>query len=129
LNKTPKFKELSGKTIVLEFWGTWCRPCIMSIPHINEMVEKSANDSVIFISVSKEEPSKVSKFLESKEIKSYVAIDLNSLTNINYKISSIPKAYVIDSFGRIIWEGHPMNLTSDIINFIASKKHYEKPKE
>ena len=129
LKKTPKFQELSGKTIVLEFWGTWCRPCIMSIPHLNELVEKSANDSVIFISISKEDSAKVSKFLESKEIKSHVAIDLNSRTNINYKISSIPKAYVIDSFGRIIWEGHPMNLTADIINFIASKKHYEKPKE
>lgn len=129
LNNAPEFSDLSGKTIVLEFWATWCRPCIMTIPHINELVEKSGNDSVIFISISKEDTAKVTKFLNSKELKSYVAIDANGKTNFNYKISSIPKAFVIDSFGRIIWEGHPITLTSDIINFISEKKHYTPPKK
>ena len=56
LNYNPSEKNIfKGKTIVLEFWATWCRPCINSIPHINQLVEQFACDSVMFISISKEQ--------------------------------------------------------------------------
>ncbi len=126
INKTPNVKTLNGKTIILEFWATWCRPCIKTIPHLNDLVNKVANDSVIFISITKEDPQKIEKFLEINEINSYVAIDFNGITNKNYKIKFIPRAYVIDSNGLIVWEGHPANLNEKILKFFIEKKHYKK---
>ncbi|MFC2131546.1 TlpA family protein disulfide reductase [Bacteroidota bacterium] len=124
LNYDPPGEDLfKGKTLILEFWATWCKPCINSIPHINNLVDKFGSDSVLFISISKESPAKVEYLLKKKTLKSYVAIDLNGKTNKNYKIRHIPQAYIIDSYGRIAWEGHPLNLDDKTLEKIINKKH------
>jgi len=125
INKSPDTSSLNGKTIILEFWATWCRPCINTIPHLNDLVEKLANDSVIFISITKENPEKIESFLKVKEIKSFIAIDFNGTTNANYKINFIPRAFVIDSNGLIVWQGHPANLNEQILKFFIQKNHYK----
>src|SRR5262245_38056996 len=40
---------LRGKVVVLEFWATWCVPCVAAIPHLNELAEKLADQPVVFI--------------------------------------------------------------------------------
>ena len=121
--ESPDEDLFKGKTIILEFWATWCKPCIKSIPHINNLVDKFGCDSVLFVSISKESPRKVEYLLKKKTLKSYVAIDLNGKTNINYKIRYIPKAFVIDSYGRIAWEGYPLGLDDKTLDDIINKKH------
>lgn len=125
--------ELKGnpflnRTVILEFWATWCGPCRKIIPHINSLVKKFKSDSVIFVSISKESPQKVKSFLKKNSMEAYIAIDANGISNKNYKIKYIPRAYVIDSFGRIIWEGHPANLNDKILDIIINKKYLKKKK-
>jgi thiol-disulfide isomerase/thioredoxin len=40
--------SLESKVVVLEFWASWCRPCIEAIPHLNEMASKYGSDSLLF---------------------------------------------------------------------------------
>ena len=126
LNGVPPIDSIIGRTIILDFWATWCGPCVKSIPHVNELVDSFACDTVLFISISKENPKVVKKFLEKNTLKSYVGIDNNGLTNKNYKIKSIPKIFIIDSYGYIVWEGHPAALSSKLLKFIIDKKHVRK---
>ena len=44
--------SLKGKVVVLEFWTTWCGPCVAAIPHLNELSEKYADKPVQFIAIS-----------------------------------------------------------------------------
>ena len=46
----PK-KDFAGKVVVLDFWATWCGPCIASIPHNKEMVEKYGKDGLVFLAI------------------------------------------------------------------------------
>lgn len=121
INGAPADSTIAGKVIILEFWATWCGPCKKIIPHMNELVDKFASDSVLFVSVSKEKPEKVIKFMENKEMKSLVAIDYNGITSKNYGIRSIPHAFVIAPNGIVAWRGHPAGLTEENIGDYLSK--------
>ena len=115
--------QFSGKTVVLEFWATWCNPCIQAISHINSLASKFDSDSVIFISITKEAANDVERFTKTKVIKSIIAIDDSGKTNSNYKIRSIPKTFIIDSYGYIAWEGHPNSITENLLSGIIRKKN------
>ena len=52
INAEPMtLKKLKGKIVVLDFWATWCGPCLASIPHTNELMEKYADKGVVIIGV------------------------------------------------------------------------------
>src|SRR5258708_33922560 len=66
---------LAGKAVVLEFWATWCAPCIDAIPHVNELAEQFKDRPVQFISITDEESSLIEGFLKNKPIGGWGAID------------------------------------------------------
>jgi len=115
-----------GKTVVLEFWATWCGPCVKAIPHLNSLVDKYQSDDLIFVSITKENKSKVTSFMKKKEMKAYVALDDKGKTNSAYRIRAIPKAYIISPEGKIIWDGHPFNLSDQLLDYYL--EHKEMPK-
>jgi thiol-disulfide isomerase/thioredoxin len=51
----PVLSALRGKAVVIEFWATWCGPCVTEIPHLNELVEQVKGKPVVFLSVTDEE--------------------------------------------------------------------------
>src|SRR5690625_4603728 len=74
----PEFKD---KFLVLDFWATWCAPCLATVPHMNELQENfRSNKSLIFISLSDEQPYKIKKLLQNFRFKSFVATDTTSST-------------------------------------------------
>ena len=56
---------LKDKVVVLEFWATWCMPCIQSMPHLNEMADALKDAPVQFIAITDEKPEIVTPFLQS----------------------------------------------------------------
>ena len=48
---SAEWGALKGKVVVVEFWATWCAPCIASIPHLNELAEQFRDEDVVFISL------------------------------------------------------------------------------
>src|SRR3990172_4728840 len=108
---TPK-----GKNIVLEFWATWCAPCIGAIPHLNELSEKFSDRNVAFLSISAEDRSVVSKFLKNHAMKSYVVLDSLRATHKAYGIEGIPQTFLIDSKGVLRWHGNPTTLTEEALS-------------
>src|SRR5580765_7099347 len=53
-------KGLRGKVVILEFWATWCAPCIEVQPHLNDLIEKFKDKPVQIISITNEDENKVS---------------------------------------------------------------------
>jgi thiol-disulfide isomerase/thioredoxin len=103
---TSQPPELDDKVYVLEFWATWCGPCVQSIPHMIQLSNKYT--SVPFIAISIDRSSEpVKKMVKSKGITYYVGMD-SGLSN-KYSVSGVPSAFIVDRSSRIIWQGHPMS--------------------
>jgi len=102
-NSSPlSLAPLKGKIVVLDFWATWCGPCIASIPHNNELAAKY-KDEVVFIGICHPKGSDTLKsVVESKGIKYPVAIDAKGETIAAYAVNSYPDYYIIDRDGRLV---------------------------
>ena len=99
---------------VVEFWATWCGPCLTSIPHLTELQKKYGDEGLVVIGITDEDASDVRPFLADMGPKMdyRVAIDTYGATNSRFMApfgqEGIPHAFVIDKLGRIVWHGHPM---------------------
>jgi thiol-disulfide isomerase/thioredoxin len=115
-NKTVTYKAeyFKDQVFLIDFWATWCGPCIESIPHLNELVVKYKN--VKFISITYEPVDLVNKFLKDHPMKSDVGLDNDFKIFRSYNAWAIPNVVMINSEGKIAGRIHPNNLTDDVIN-------------
>ena len=107
LEATP---ELKGKPAIVEFWATWCPPCRKSIPHLNELNKKYKDKGLVIVGISDEDQKTVETFRKSTPMEYYVALDKKGLGQ-KFGVTGIPHAFVVGKDGKVIWEGHPMQLT------------------
>lgn len=93
-------EELQGEVIFLNFWGTYCPPCIAEMPEI-QGIYNDYKDKVKFILVSAESPQKVKNFLDSRgyDLPSYYA---GSGMPDALSVRSIPTTFIIARDGRIV---------------------------
>src|SRR5689334_7645026 len=95
--------DLKGKIVVLDFWATWCSPCIASIPHNNELVKKYAGKGVVFIGVcAPNGGEKMAQMVKEKKIEYPVAVDDGAATFKAYLADGYPDYYVIDRKGNLL---------------------------
>ena len=109
-------KPFAKKTVILDFWATWCGPCVATIPHLNQLSEKFSNSNVVFVSITDEERSIVERFLKDRQMKSSVVIDRERRTNLAYGITGIPHTFLIDAKGILRWHGYPTELTARFLD-------------
>lgn len=102
--------DLEGRVVVLEFWATWCGPCIDAIPHLNELEQTFSDEDVVFIAISNEDRRTVESFLDKTEMNAWVAIDDNRETFRTYNVTGIPQTFLIDREGRLAGSTHPVRL-------------------
>ena len=113
--KPEEENGFSGKNVILEFWGTHCGPCIAAIPHLNELVATYGSKDTLFVSLTREEPHIIERFLEKRPIKGGVATDREGAMFDAYGIQSIPHTFLIDSQGLLRWHGHPAFFTAELL--------------
>ncbi|WP_425390833.1 TlpA family protein disulfide reductase [Ekhidna sp.] len=105
--ESNSFSSFKGEVIFVNFWATWCPPCIAEMPDIHQLYqEKNQQISFIMISVDDNE-EKAKDFIEKKQFDFPVYFLRSSLPD-SYDIHSIPTTYVIDKNGMIHIENHGM---------------------
>ncbi len=107
--------ELRGKVVVLEFWATWCAPCIESIPHLNELANQFRDD-VVFIAVTDEDRADVEPKLAELNMHSWIAFDTDRSVFENYDVSMWPYTVVIDANGLVAMRDGPFGLDPELLD-------------
>lgn len=128
----PSDKNIANKHIVLEFWATWCGPCIAAVPHMNKLQKNIAQEDVYFISMTDESVEKVKRSLKRIDFQSIVVTDQTKATQINFGdgkkgLTQYPLTVLINKKGIIKWIGEPKEITQEILTkFITDDELIEK---
>jgi thiol-disulfide isomerase/thioredoxin len=104
LKKPVTLADLRGKVVVVEFWATWCGPCIECIPHLNELQRKYSGKNFQLLSFVAEGHQTMDPFLAKRKVEYPIGLESGSLDN--YGITGIPHAFVVDANGKIVWHGN-----------------------
>jgi thiol-disulfide isomerase/thioredoxin len=103
--------DLKGKPVLVEFWATWCPPCRKSIPHLNEIYSKYKAQGLQIVGITDEDERTVKKFQEKIPMDYNVAINTPQSIYKQFGIDEIPTAFLVDKSGKVVWTGHPMELS------------------
>ena len=105
--ETVSLESLKGKVVVLDFWATWCGPCVASFPGMQKAVNKYAtDDEVEFVFVDTWESGKnkekmVKEFLDKKGYDFNVLMDNENTMVADYDVDGIPAKFILDQNGKI----------------------------
>ncbi|OWY71049.1 hypothetical protein B7486_10590 [cyanobacterium TDX16] len=118
---------LKGKCVVLEFWATWCAPCVAAIPHINELSEEFKDKPIVFISLTDEDESKVLKFLKKRPIHTWIGLDSDKSSFRDYQVRWIPHTVLVDAKGAIVGITSPTDVKPDTIEALLAGRPLNLP--
>jgi thiol-disulfide isomerase/thioredoxin len=126
-----------GKVYVIEFWATWCGPCIQAMPHVSELQKQFPDVTFIGVNVWEDDESAAEELVQKIGTRLSYRIARDDIPDGNAdngamakswlnaaEISGIPTAIVVDGQGRIADITHPLSLDESLPQIIAGKWDY-----
>jgi thiol-disulfide isomerase/thioredoxin len=98
---------LKGSVVLVEFWATWCGPCVAGIPHLNELQEKYRKQGLRILSFTDQDRETVENFQKKTTAPIEYTVGLGSQLFKAYGVTGIPHAFVVTRDGKLLWHGHP----------------------
>ena len=94
--------DLKGKPVLINFWATWCGPCVFEMPYLQEIHDEWSGKGLMVLAINRgESSSKVEQFLQSNNLSLPVLLDTKLDVFRRYNIRSIPTTFFIDKDGII----------------------------
>lgn len=124
--------SLKGKIVVLDFWATWCGPCTMALPILNEVSNSFKDKDVVFLAVNVQEtPEQIKNFLDKNNLKITVGMDPEGKVAELYQVRGIPQTVIVGKDGNVaqVVVGFSPDLkesfTKELSNIVAGSKSTE----
>lgn len=109
--KKVSLSSLKGKTVLINFWATWCGPCKEELPDIEAISKQYASKGLVVIGVSEDRGdslvSDVSSFAQKHGLTYQIVIDNGNIANSYGNINAIPTSFLVNKDGKIVekWVG------------------------
>lgn len=102
-NEQVRLSDYRGKIVFLDFWASWCPPCLASLPAYDKMYRELGTEEFEIIAINVDEDTDDGiEFLEDHPVSYPVLADPDGEVGIPYGIRSLPVSYLIDREGRIV---------------------------
>lgn len=114
-DKSPvKLSAFKGKFVLIDFWSTWCGPCKVTMPHLEQLHQKLSPQGLVVLGVCVwDTQSAFDKWQKSPEVKTtYLKVydragrERSNIAQKLYSVSGIPTFYLVDREGNIIYSGN-----------------------
>ena len=130
-NRTISYNQVKGeKFTVIDFWATWCKPCVKSIPKLVEMADEFEDQGVSFVGISIDGPrnlAKVKPFARSLGVDYPVLLDTNSEIMARLGVQAVPTLLIVNSENEIIYfhegyqSGEEQEIREEILKLIGGE--------
>jgi peroxiredoxin len=101
--RTVSVPDFGGKLLVLNFWATWCPPCVEETPSLSEFAAQFAGKGVVVLGVSVDKDEKAYRaFLQQFRPAFLTARDAETKINADYGTFKYPETYIIDAKGKVL---------------------------
>ncbi|MHB1156608.1 MAG: thioredoxin-like domain-containing protein [Phycisphaerales bacterium] len=107
-------EKLSGRIVILDFWATWCGPCMMEVPHMVELNKTYKDKGVRIIGISLDDNINRMKQVTQKKGMDWSQVCDGRGRESPYKpqwgVTGIPRVFIIGPEGQVLWSGHPAEM-------------------
>jgi len=97
--------DFKGNVVLINFWATWCPPCVREIPRLVRLSEKYGAEGLVVLGVNstyQDDPAKVAQFVRDQRISYPVLLDAEAEVSRKYPARLMPTTYIVDRNGRIV---------------------------
>lgn len=119
------FDKFQSKTIFLNFWATWCAPCLLELPSIQRLYDSLKTRDVDFVLLTSEKSADVQEFLKEKQLDVPVYI-IDSRPPLTLRPEALPMTFVIDTTGNIIYKHRGFALYGEL--FLKTIRDVSNPR-
>jgi peroxiredoxin len=97
-------KSLRGKVVLVNFWATWCPPCVKELPDLEAVYERFRDQGLVILGISDEDPSKLLPFVAQRKIDYPVLTDPGGKTGEAFEAPAIgiPESFLYDRDGHLV---------------------------
>jgi len=123
--------DMGGKVVLLDFWATWCGPCKETLPDIQRIAKKLADQPFVVISISSDRDENAWKMFVAKNNMTWPQYrDANGALSRAYSVSTIPRFFTIDTDGALqsVKVGSGADIEGDVNRLLKKARDAEKKK-
>lgn len=115
-------ENLKGKLVLLDFWATWCGPCVREAPHMVALNQKYGPKGLQIIGISLDrDAAALAKGAKDLKLAWPHHLDVGSRVSGQFGVNGIPHVFLISPKGEVLWHGHPAQMDGPIEK--AFKEH------
>ena len=95
--------DYQGKLLLVNFWGTWCKPCRKEMPSLQRAYNQLIDDDIVIIAIAMGDSlSEVNKFNNKNPVDFALLADEDSKVSDNWSVSALPTTYIVNQKGEVI---------------------------
>jgi peroxiredoxin len=123
--KPAKLSDYKGKVILLNFWASWCEPCLSEMPALERMYAKLRDKGFAVVAVGMDDtPTALKEFKDRLGLSFPILVDSSGQTKM-YKVHGFPESFIIDRSGKLVMIQDPES--DDPVVRIVGPREWDSP--
>lgn len=100
--RQSSFGDFRGRITLVNFWATWCPPCVEEVPSLNRLAERYSGQPFAVVSIDfRESTETVAEFMQKVAVDFPVLLDGDGKASMSWKVFSLPSSFIVDGQGRL----------------------------